>query len=202
MTTSHSDLSLFQIESELAELVDLRDQTANDPDLKPSEIDEALQAINGQITAYIEREVRKVDGISHYVRECETRAEVLREEAKRLKTLADTWEARGERISDITLHVMQMLGLKKLRGRLGELTIKSNPPSVDVRQPDLVPDHLQRVKVTLALDTWKIIVAKFPQLAGERGDAEPSKTAIKEELKRGSVPGCELVTDKVRLEVK
>jgi hypothetical protein len=216
MTTSHSSpsLSLYQIEAELVQLVRYREEVASDTEITPQEQQASLDAIDKQITAYVHREVAKVDGIAAYLRECETRAKVLRAEAQRLREQSDAWEDRGNRVEAVTLRVMQQTGATLLEGTNSTFKVKKNPPSVDVAQPELVPAPYLRVAVTMSEDLFARITSHlfgtdkgatlFAELIEcKRSNPEPMKDAIKAELKQGvGVPGCRLKEDSVRLVVE
>jgi len=198
---STPNLSLFQIETELLELLRFREDVVSDADMTSAEQADSLEGIDRQIDDYIRREVQKADGIAAYLRECEARAEALKDEAKRIKERADAWTARMDRIKAGVLRVMRLIGKTKIEGHKSTLAIRKNPPSVEIRQPDLVPDEYLRVTVTMPAETWKKILNHFPYLIGPVG--EPSKTAIREALKRGEgVPGCQMNDENTRLEVK
>jgi Siphovirus Gp157 len=208
-----STLSLYRIETELLELMRLREETAQNPDATPQEAAAEMQAIDKQITEYVHREVAKVDGIAAYLRECETRAAVLKAEAKRIAAQADAWTERGEHLEEVTLRVMQMIGATQLDGTTSTFKVRKNPPSVEVVQPELLPDTHQRVTVTMTGEMYRRIIRcvlegcysdLFDDLKGcKTGDFEPLKGTIARDLKAGiGVPGCTLVTDKVRLVVE
>jgi hypothetical protein len=212
MTTFHSNLSLYQIKTELLDLMRFREDVAQDADLTPQEQKASLEAIDQQITEYVHREVAKVDGIASYLRECETRAAVLKAEAKRIHEQAAAWEARHDRLEAVTLRVMQQTGATLLEGANSTFKVKKNPPSVDVAQPELVPTPYNRMTVTMSQSMFhRIVVALDKQQDGlgielracKTSNPEPMKDAIKAELKQGvGVPGCRLVDDKVRLVVE
>ena len=207
------NLSLYKIETELLDLMRFREDVAQDTDLTPQEQTASLEAIDKQITEYVHREVAKVDGIAAYLRECETRAAVLKTEAMRIKAQADAWTARHDRLEAVTLRVMQQTGATLLEGATSTFKVKKNPPSVDVAQPELVPAAYQRIRVTMSKHVWHRMIQALSRLADTTvyadaltvavSDSEPMKDAIKAELKAGvGVPGCTLIDDKERLEIK
>lgn len=235
-------MSLFKIEAELLQLMQLREETAADADMTPAEIAESMKAIDQAIEEYVKREVQKADGIAAYLRECEARAETLAKEAKRLMATAAAWDKRRELVENVTRAAMQSMGKKLIEGGNSTLKLAKNPASVEVVQPDLVPDDYMRIKVTMTralrgrilarLFGDKASVSLFQELMEcSASDPEPMKTLIKEELKQpcpnckgqwdqmkgqstasvcgvcgGSgilgVPGCRLVNDRMRLEIK
>lgn len=211
MTTA-PNLTLYGIETQLLELLNFRDAVASDPDMTPAEQKESLEAIDNSIREYVTAEVKKVDGIAHYLREFDARAGVLKQEAKRCADAAKAWEKRGENLESMVISIMQQINATRLDGRTSVLSLRKNPPACEISQPALVPQEYQRVKVTMSVSLLRRIEAAlmnektaplFAELQdAKQGEPEPEKDRIKEELKLGQgVPGCRL-TQGVRLEVK
>jgi len=200
------NLTLYGIETQLLELLNFRDAVSDDPDLRPDEQAESLKAIDQQIQAYVTAEVKKADGIAGYLREFETRAEALKQEAKRCSQMAKDWETRRDKLESMVIGVMRIAGVTRIDGRHSVLQLKRNPPSVEVAQPELVPENLRRITVTLSEAMWMklsehIQPEEYDQVA--EGNPEPMKGEISKRLKSGDgVPGCRLRTDGVRLEVR
>lgn len=214
-TTEHPNLSLYGIETQLLELLQFREGLAEDPDIAPTELAQSLAACDKQIEEYVRAEVEKADGVAAYLRECEKHAEALAEESKRIAARAKAWQARQERLEQVIIGVMQSVSKTKIEGQRSTLALRKNPPSANVRQPDLVPIEYKRLSIKLSVAQYERIAAHlmksdaggvlFGELLEARTNAqdEISKSKILEELKAGgSVPGCELVRDKVHLEVK
>src|SRR5574337_514760 len=215
MTTESKDLTLYGIETQLLELLAFREDVESDPDASPAEIAESLKACDESIEAYVRAEVEKADGIAEYLNECSARAAVLREESKRLAQWAGLWAARRDRLERVVVSVMQHVKRLKIEGHRSSLAVRKNPPSVEIRQPDLVPAAYRKLTVRMSVDLYERLAAHllkndqggvlFAELLEARSTAaeEVSKSKVSEELKAGvGVPGCQLVTDRVRLEVK
>jgi len=199
------NLTLYNIETELLELLAFREDVANDPEATPADIAESLKAIDAEVEDYLRKEVAKADNVASYLRECETRVLTLKAEAARVMLRAKAWEARGERLEAVVTSIMQATGKTKIEGAKSTLRLAKNPPSVDVRQPDLVPPDFQRVSVKMHKSSWDKIREDLEEMGVvcEVTALDPLKTAIKAELKAGrAVPGCVLIEDAVRLEVK
>jgi hypothetical protein len=205
------NLTLYNIETELLEVLQLRDEVASDPDMTPQEIAESLKAIDQRIAEYVKAEVRKVDGVAAWIRECDARRKLMADEVDRLDRVRKAWEVRGDRIRQIVIAVMQETGQPKLQGATSVLRLQKNPPSVEVSQPGLVPAEYQRVTVTMPLHVWNsaIYTALMDTYADTAlmdsvmvGQPEPAKLKIAAELKQNvGVPGCSLITDKVHLRI-
>lgn len=211
MTTA-PNLTLYGIETQLLELLNFRDSILEDPDMTPADQKESLEAIDRSISEYIRAEVKKCDGIASYLREFEARAAAEAEEIERLKRRKQMWEKRRESLANMVIDIMQQTGATRLDGRHNVLSLRKNPPSVEVAQPSFIPPDLVRVAVKLTVEQWQQIInwlKPAPSLQIELStavaskDAEPMKDEIKKRLKEGDgVPGCRLRTDSVRLEVK
>ena len=198
------NLTLYNLEATLMRLMFEREELAT----------EGLSVIEKdiEIREYISKEIRKVDGVAYYLKEFEARAAAAKEEAKRLKARADAWERRHERLEEMVKSVMLMSGKARLDGDANTLRLQKCPPSVEIAQPELVPEEMQRVTVTMSMRLW----LQIQRVMGETADQtawkkllsmptklEPSKSKIGEALKRGDgVPGCSLVTDKMSLRVE
>lgn len=209
-----ASLSLFQIESELLDLLRFREDIEQDAEITPAEQKASLEACDQQIRDYVTREVQKVDGITAYLRECSARAAALKAEEARIKELRQGWEARHDRLESTVIRVMQSIGKKVIEGAQSTLALKKNPASCDVRQPELLPDQYKRVTVTLTQALYNRVLAHL--MTSDKGapmfvelqeckttPGEPMLAKIKDELKAGvGVPGAVLVDDKVRLEAK
>jgi hypothetical protein len=181
--------------------------------MTPQEQQESLKACDESIAEYIRAEVKKCDGIARYLREFETRAATLKEEAARCTAMAKNWQKRYDSLEAMVIDIMQATKQNRIDGRHSVLQLKKNPPSVEVAQPNLLPAELMRTSVTMTpVLRDKIFLALIS--AGETSlssaftdctctTPEPRKNEIAKRLKEGDgVPGCRLRTDGVRLEVK
>lgn len=205
------NLTLYNIETGLLELLALREEiAATDGNCGP---------VNDEIDAYIRKEVQKVDGIAYMLAEFERRSDVAADEAKRQQVRAKLWQARHDRLKEYVERIMQEVGATRLDGELNTMSLRKCPPSVVVNQPELLPNEYKRITITLNLAQWANLVgcmlsqqAKDAEEISEIrreldslsiGEWQPDKARISAELKRGEgVPGCELIADKVSLQVK
>jgi hypothetical protein len=142
-------LSLYQIDAELTQLMQLYDE----PDLTQ----ESLEAIDAQIALYCEREVSKVDGIVAWINQCKFMAQGAKAESERLRDYQKTWEGRGERMKAIVQFIMGKRGITKLEGRTGVLSLKGNggKQALTITNPELVPDALCDAHVVMPWGPWK-----------------------------------------------
>lgn len=202
-------LSLYQIERELDELLDLRDEAAGDGAL-PAE----LAAIDKQIAGYFSREVRKVDGIAHAINTYLNMAEAADKEADRMKQRAIALEARANQIKHASLYAMQAHGITKLETPTNRLRVKKNggkePLYVD---PERASDEYTDVTVKLPWRIWISLCAieesthfsvhGLDATVTFQLDLSTNQDRIREALRRGeSVPGAKLLPRGVHLRVE
>lgn len=166
------DLSLFGLQAETHALMD-EWQNADTP--------EKLVAAELAIHEHIKAEVRKVDGISQYIRGCKSRANAAKYEAEHYASIAQQWTAREQRIKDFVFNTMKLFEKTKLFGAVGSLAIKGNgglKPLV-ISDESLIPLEYQDAKPV------------------------PNKDRIRRDLEKGiGVPGAYLAERSEHLEVR
>lgn len=197
------NLSLFGVETQLIELLAFREELLSDPDLQGAEREESLQATENRILEYLQKHIQKVDGVAHYLREFQARAEIAKREAERCKAREKMWEARYDRLKTMVESVMIQTGQKRLEGQGNTLSLRKCPPSVEIAQPELVPDDYAKVALTMPVDLWRKIVECLDD-PSEQGNAtlfdriavevsakpsEPMKAKIAEALEQ--IDPCE-----------
>lgn len=198
-------LSLFQIEAELLQLIDARQDCmerctaadAAEDTVTSEECDEELQTITTLIRDYVSREIQKVDGIAKAVKEYTARAKARKQAAEEMAASAARDSETVDRIKEMVLEVMQQFGEKKLPGRLFTITRQGNggQQALTISQPDLVPDAFKRVLVSMPLMYWDALVEQRPGLTHSATvkAVEPNREAIRNQLEHGEgVMGCKL----------
>jgi len=151
-------LPLYQIASELLELLEAREEMDGDGAL-PDE----TKAIEQRIDQYMLAGVKKVDEIAQSFRACEVDAAECRKEAERLLAYAKRYENRAERIKAAALRAMQALGVTSLKTPTNELRIQANGGRVpvEVLNEAAVPSMFKSVTVTMPADEWERIVEQY-----------------------------------------
>jgi hypothetical protein len=189
-----SSLSLYSIEAAFLDLLTAREEVLageQGPDT-PAELEEIEKAL----AEYVKREVAKVDGIHAYLGWAKATAEEARRESAAMAERARRIEAGMDRVKDICLDAMQMIGKKRIDGTAGRyLSVAGNggvqPLGI---QDEMVPDEYLDVTVRLPRDLWldmlgDRILSENAQVLG----LKPSNGRIREALKDGPVPGCTLL---------
>lgn len=203
-----SNLMLYQIETEMLELVTLRDELL--AEVLVTAEDEAerrltLEVIESQVANYITRELAKADNLAGFVRECETRGDAHRAESGRHGKLAKLWKDRAEHVrkraaevlaSQIDPEVIRNATpgstLKRIRGKLAELKLVKNPDGVaEPIDMTLLPAEMQRVTVTMSAQAWEDTLEclgengfDYEDIGGVDAKTEPDKRAILAALKQ------------------
>lgn len=142
------NLSLFQLESELVELMDFATEAQSE---------EERAAADGLIATYLEKRVDKVDAIRSFIRWNEMMALCARDEATEQTNRAKILENRAQRLKDACLAVMIAFDEKRLTGRTGELRLHKNPPSIEITNEDLLDSSLRNVTVKMPGTLWSAL---------------------------------------------
>jgi Siphovirus Gp157 len=192
---STQPLTLYEVSTELHELLDLREELVA--------AGESPVPCDDLIAEYAQREVAKVDSLARFIRMCEHSAETAAQESKRLATAATRWANRAERVKTAVLWALIKLKKPSVESPTNRLRRQKNPPSVQVLDPSLVPaEHvLLNVKITAA--EWHRLKNEH-QAQGRVGAAADFDLAgIKALLQSGvQVRGCKLVTEREHLRVE
>jgi Siphovirus Gp157 len=224
MTPMHPpNLTLYQIETELLELVQLRDEIAEEVCVTPeavNERDQTLAAIDLQVQEYLKREVQKVDNVAGFIRECTARAEIAKKEAERYMEIYRTWSHREKRVKDFAAEAIrqtvderaiteatQGTVIKRLQGKRAQLKLCKSPASVaEPIDMSLLPEEYQKVIATLPADLWnramKAAMNAGINLSAVRATTEPMRGEIAARLKSGEpVPGVRLIEDNCHVRI-
>lgn len=171
------ELSLYALESQLSELIEMREATADSlreacsKDLDPEHakdaerLEEELAVIDNAIQEYITAEIRKVDGIRAFWRHCDLMAAAAKEEAELQAARSKAWRSRLDRLKQTVQLVMETIPFpagkpRKLEGRTGALLLKSNGgrPAVEISDESLIPDEFCVKTITLTPLVWQEIL--------------------------------------------
>lgn len=145
-----------------------------DLDLDDTTIADTLDGMAGELQT-------KCTNIAALARNLESTANSIKDAEAQMKARRQAIERRAERLKHYLLHGMQHAGISKVESPWFCLSIKNNPPAVEVFEPGLVPAEFM----------------KQP----EPPPAAPDKAAIKAAIKAGQeVPGCR-ITQGTRLDI-
>lgn len=198
------NLTLYQIESGLAQLIEYRASRMADTEEPPTQ--EELDAIEGEIRKYEFREPAKVAGVAAIFRSWRTTRETAAAEAKRYRAIAKAFEGMEARLKECVGAVLELLpapakGCRTLTGADGsKLMLKGNggvePLVIDgwdaerecwMRPGDMtvLPPEYRDVTVRLKVSDWMRILslpdALVPTVVGPIAET-PSGARIREAL--------------------
>lgn len=163
-------LTLFQIAAEYREAVD----KLSDLDLPDEVVADTLDSLGGDLQV-------KATNIAAFARDLEATAASIKDAEAQMKARRQAIERRAERLWHFLLHGMQYAGVSKIESPYFRLSIKTNPPSVEVFDERQVPaDYMKQP---------------------EPPPPSVDKALVKQAIKDGyEVPGCRLVQGQ-RLEI-
>ena len=137
--------SLYELTSDLRELQDIDFTEAEE-----SQIEQIKDIIKAQIDS-------KGTGIIAVIRNEESDIEALKAEIKRLQDLKKSKENRIENLKKYTKECLEDANIKKVSTSLGNMTVRKNPPAVDVLDESLIPNEYKKEVVEIKLDKKAIL---------------------------------------------
>lgn len=154
-----NSLTLYDIESKLAELLQIEASIKEDPDITPEDQSKALAAINQEINDYFAREVKKVDNIANAIRAYTFAADEVDAEITRLEDRRRALVATADRIKQSTINAMQAHRIKRVETPTNVLRIQANgglaPLIVD--DPTKLNVKFLKAAVYMPLQLWNRI---------------------------------------------
>lgn len=144
-------------------------------DLDDATLTDTLDSMGGELQV-------KAQSVACFIRNLEATGEQIKQAEAAMAARRKALENRAARIKDYLLASMLVAGVQKIECPLFRMSVRDNPPAVEVYEPARIPQQYMRQP--------------------EPPPPAPDKTAIKEALKAGQeVPGCKLTTGK-RLEIR
>ncbi|MGK7939776.1 MAG: siphovirus Gp157 family protein [Crocosphaera sp.] len=145
---SQSKHRLWHLSHEILELENLIDQIQTSEDFTE---DEKETKVNQLFSDWLNADTKfeeKAEKIAHYIKYLETLTEARKNEAKRIKTLADISEKQGNNLKEYLIKEMQRVRKTKIEGVTCKLSMRKKQPRICLNvNPDELPDEFKRVKV-------------------------------------------------------
>jgi len=138
--------SLYQLTDEYLHILDLLE----DPEAASEALEHELDAIAGKIT-------HKAEAIAGLVKQLEGMAALRKAEADRMRELAAADQRHADRLRDYVLRHMVALGSERIDTARFRLSLRTNPPSVQVLEELLVPAEFIRTITTTSVDKRAIL---------------------------------------------
>ena len=194
--TSHSSLTLYAIEDALLGLIEAREDilSSEQTDETPAE----LAAIETALADYVRQEIRKCDGIHHFLNAAKAAEREARDEAERMEKRARRIKASMDRLKSICVEVMAMAGTKRIDGTAGRYLLRKGNGGLAplVVQEDILSENFRDVTVRVPKQWWRELLASLPpeEMPGESTIVtlvdEPANARIRECLKYMEIPGA------------
>jgi hypothetical protein len=178
-----ADLSLFDIDSQMHELLAAWQESSPDQ----------VEARTAELREYVDEVIRSVDPIRRYIRFCDSAEAEAREEAARQAERARMWGARRDRLKAFVLEFMQQWGWshrkpRKFESPTGSLSLRPNggQQALTITDAALVPDEYKRVRVSMPLPAWRMLL----QRAGYEPDSEFETEVSNERIRAALAKPC------------
>lgn len=146
--------TLYELSAVYLRLLDVLD----DPEADPAAIETELNLIGGKIA-------QKAEAIAGLVRQCEGIAKMRRFESKRMADGAKSFERKAAHLRDYLHQHMRAVNQERIETGRFTISIKSNPPRVEVLRLDEVPNEFRRETLVVELD--KKAILEHTRLTGE-----------------------------------
>jgi hypothetical protein len=170
MQAAEKTSTLYALSDEYLHLVELLD----DSELDVDEVERELDRIGGEIA-------HKAESIAGLIRWYQGLADMRKAEAKRMADSVTSFQHQADRLRAYVLQHMVATGHTRIDTGRFTLSVRQNPPRVEIVEAMLVPSEFQRTRVIV----------------------EPDKRAIAEHTKQTGevVPGTEIVRG-TRLDIR
>ena len=125
-----TDLTLYSIADQY--LVDL--QKLQDMEIDEQTFADTLEGLSGDLEV-------KATNVAMFVRNLEASAEAIKAAEKQMAERRKALEAKADRIRQYLLDNMNRTGITKIDCPYFVLSVRKNPPAVEVLNQDMIPDE-------------------------------------------------------------
>jgi hypothetical protein len=125
-----TDLTLYTIADQY--LVDL--QKLQEMDIDEQTFKDTLEGLSGDLEL-------KATNVAMFVRNLEANAEAIKVAEKQMAERRKSIEAKAERIKEYLKENMVRTGITKIECPYFQLSLRKNPPAVEVLNQDMIPDE-------------------------------------------------------------
>ena len=146
MLAAERSTTLYALSEEYTHLVDLLD----DPDVDAETIEAELDRLTGAIA-------HKAEAIAGLVKWYQGLANMRLSEARRMAESVHRFEGQAERLKAYLLRHMQATSMQRIDTGRFTLSVRQNPPRVEVLEAMAVPHEFQREKIIIETDRRAIL---------------------------------------------
>ena len=150
MAAAQRTTTLFDLDDQLMALLALMDNAPEDGDWEPSTVTALAEEVEQAIS-------QKVEGYVSVIRTLERMSEARKAESDRLKARAQTAEKNADWLKTQLLTHMQLMGRPRIETAKFTVTIRTNPPAVQVIEPMMVPKQFEKTTITVSVDKRAIL---------------------------------------------
>jgi hypothetical protein len=145
MAVAERQNTLYDLSSDYVQILDL---------LESGEDDETLELELNRVAGKI---ANKAEAIAGLVAHLNGIAGMRRAEAERLRNRAQSDERQAERLKGYLLKNMRTIGQERIETARFTLSIRQNPPAVNVLEEMLIPDEYIKKVLTTSVDKRAIL---------------------------------------------
>jgi hypothetical protein len=145
MQAAERSSTLYDLSADYLQILDLLDS---------GETDEALELQLDHLAGQI---AQKAESIAGLVAHLDGIAAMRRAESERLRKRAQSDEAQAARLKEYVLKHMQAIGKERIDTARFTLSVRTNPPAVQVLEEMLVPKEFIKTVVSTAVDKRAIL---------------------------------------------
>lgn len=138
-----SSLTLYSLSETLSALLDSLDLCETSEQIAECEADIERTAL---------ALVHKVDDFSQFLAHLQSQQVLATQEIERLKSRRQYLLRTQDRLEQYAIRVMQQQGIRKLDGDTSRLSIRNNPPAVEITDEAQVPVAYKIVHTTVTCD--------------------------------------------------
>lgn len=149
MAVADRSTTLYNLSADYLLILDLLEDPMAEAEVLESELDN----LAGLIT-------HKAEAIGGLIRQLESMSAMRKAEADRMRDLAAANARDAERLRDYVLRHMQALGSDRIDTARFRLSLRTNPPAVQVLEEQLIPPKYIRLVTTTSVDK-KAILEQF-----------------------------------------
>ncbi len=187
-STQPLDLSLYSLETGLAELIEYRQSRLMDGETPPTE--EEIAAIDAEIQRYEIAKPAKVTGVVGIFQSWKSKRQAAKAEIDRLRAIITHLETMEARLKDYCASVLERLpapkrGSRKLVGVDGsELSLRTNGGLQPLEITDVaeIPDEYCRMEGWISTVDWLRILRILDEWPKAEMKRVPNNAAIREAL--------------------
>ncbi|MGK7945595.1 MAG: siphovirus Gp157 family protein [Microcystaceae cyanobacterium] len=156
--------TLWQLSDDLLTLESSINDIQDDETLSEEEKETKIKALFDDWLKASENFEEKALSIASYIRHQETVAEARKNEAKRLRELANEAQSQADRLKAYLIRQMRLTGKTKLEGIEGKLSLRKLPPKVAIIDPERIPEQYLKIEAKPRLNDIKKALKANPDL--------------------------------------